>query len=160
MGCGKTTVALELSRILGYDYLDLDCHIETKYKMKITEIFEKFGEDYFRDIEKKELVIVGYDNLVVAAGGGLFVSKESAEIAKERGILIHLKAPFKECYRRIKNDKSRPLVKNKTMEELSLLYDERERCYLENSHFSVNSDTVLTKIVDNIVDELMKFSKK
>ena len=53
MGCGKTTLGKKLARTLNYNFIDLDSYIENKTTEEITEIFDKKGEQYFRDLEKE-----------------------------------------------------------------------------------------------------------
>ena len=57
MGCGKTTLGKKLARTLNYNFIDLDSYIENKTTEKITEIFDKKGEQYFRDLEKESLKV-------------------------------------------------------------------------------------------------------
>ncbi|MEW5758601.1 MAG: shikimate kinase [Candidatus Omnitrophota bacterium] len=112
MGTGKTAVAKMLSHKLSRPYLDLDEEIVKKEGCSINEIFEKGGETFFRKIEKQlVLEISEKNNLVVSCGGGVLLDKENVQTLKKSGIVICLNAPAEEIYERIKDDKSRPLLK-------------------------------------------------
>ena len=73
MGCGKTTVGRNLARKSGRKFVDMDSYIEEKAGMKVSEIFEKYGENRFRDMEHEAcLELADTKGLVIASGGGAF----------------------------------------------------------------------------------------
>ena len=72
MGAGKSTIGLELSKKLSFNLVDTDKSIERSQGMKITEIFSKKGEDFFRELETNELKLLSNEhNLIVSTGGGI-----------------------------------------------------------------------------------------
>jgi shikimate kinase len=81
MGSGKSTVGRLLARSLGWDFLDLDREISRRAGRGIPEIFERFGEDHFRDLEHESLLAAldGTPELVVACGGGIVERPENRE---------------------------------------------------------------------------------
>ena len=87
MGCGKTTLGKKLARTLNYNFIDLDSYIENKTTEKITEIFDKKGEHYFRDLEKESLSeICKMDNMVLASGGGTPCFSDNMQTMLAKGI--------------------------------------------------------------------------
>ena len=72
MGTGKTSVGKRLAQTLGYTFIDSDEEIEKKCAMEIKDIFAKYGEDYFRKLER-EFIESGHPaaNCVISCGGGL-----------------------------------------------------------------------------------------
>ena len=89
MGCGKSTIGKEVAEKMHLDFIDLDDYIVKKEKSNIQQIFEKYGEDYFRKIEKKSLLeICEKDNLVVATGGGTPCFLKNMQIILERVLKI------------------------------------------------------------------------
>ncbi len=134
-----------------YKNIDLDKHIEDKYGLAITEIFAKYGEARFREMETEEIRLLSGENLIISAGGGAFVSPLNAEIAKEKGKIVLIDTSFEECYRRIKDDTKRPIVLQKTKDELNELYDQRKIQYKSNCNVAINGDTNPHNIAKNII---------
>ena len=92
MGSGKTTVSLALSKLLGWERLDTDERIVDRYG-NITDIFEKQGEGYFRELETQICAELSQkDRLVISTGGGLVLRKENVELLKKNGVLVYLRA--------------------------------------------------------------------
>lgn len=111
MGSGKSSVGHYLAKILGMQYINTDDIIEQREGMKISEIFKKNGEKYFRKKEKE--VIANVSNLkacVIATGGGIVLNWENVEALKKGGKIFFLKASPEVIYERIKDDKTRPLL--------------------------------------------------
>ncbi|MCK5460269.1 shikimate dehydrogenase, partial [Candidatus Parcubacteria bacterium] len=111
MGSGKTTVGKVLAKKLNKNFIDIDVEIEKRAKLPITEIFAKYGEANFRKIEKDELKsALKNRTAVIACGGGVVLSKKNRELLKNFSTVIFLKAEAETIAKRLKNDKSRPLL--------------------------------------------------
>lgn len=123
MGAGKTSLARELGRRLGWNVEDVDAHIETRERRTITEIFTQSGEAHFRMTER--LVVrdlLPLRHVVVATGGGTFVDADSRAAILEDGAVFWLDVPLQSLLDRIPLDGSRPLAPNRAqMEQLYLL---------------------------------------
>ena len=85
MGSGKTTVGRILARKFGWELVDLDRAIAKETGCRIPEIFARFGEEHFRDLEHRALVsaLDGAQERVVACGGGVVVRPENRDKLKE-----------------------------------------------------------------------------
>lgn len=151
MGCGKSTAGKLLAKKLGKEFIDLDEYIERREKMSIPEIFDKFGEEYFRKKESEALADLPASAGVVATGGGTLLKKENGNIAKRLGTAVYIDAPFELCYERIKGDANRPIAYNSTKEQLLERYNARRPLYLENSDFSVDGSGTPMQIVNEII---------
>ena len=80
-GVGKSTVGKELANRLEYQFIDLDLYIEKLMNKSIPEIFSEYGEDFFREMEKKALVdMIDLENVIVACGGGIIKDKTNKEL--------------------------------------------------------------------------------
>jgi len=126
MGCGKSTVGKIVAQELKFTFIDVDALIEAKLKMKITDIFKTFGEEFFREVERNEIVnlLEKEENLVLSVGGGAPAYKNTMEIMNSLSITVFINVPFETLWQRIKNSSERPLVQ-KGKEFLEHLYRQR-----------------------------------
>ncbi|KPK01353.1 MAG: hypothetical protein AMK71_05910 [Nitrospira bacterium SG8_35_4] len=93
MGTGKTSVGKELSKALGYEFIDTDLLVEEREGMPISLIFKKKGEDYFRSLEQKTVEEVSkMEKAVIATGGGVIKNSTNVKNLGMRGVLIWLRA--------------------------------------------------------------------
>ena len=157
MASGKTSIAKALSKELGYPYIDTDALIIKESKMSIPEIFDKYGEDYFRDLEydiaKKTADMKGG---VVSTGGGMLTFDRNGEVLQKSGIIICLVRDFDSIYREIKSDKNRPLAQTKTKDELREMYESRILKYQKYADYIVGNDGSVddcVKKIMSIIDE-------
>jgi shikimate kinase len=114
MGAGKSTIGKKLAKLLNYSFVDTDTVIEKEQKLKITEIFNKYGEDYFRRKEKLALLeTLKLDDAIVATGGGTVCFQENAEFMMTNGLVVFIEIPVEEITLRLLKDKvNRPLLKD------------------------------------------------
>ena len=155
MGCGKSHIGRQLSAALGREYVDLDKGIVDREGMCMPEIFDKFGEPHFRELEAKYIQELS-DGYIVATGGGALLNDNTAEFAKQSGISVYINASFDTCYERIKGDANRPLVVNNTPQQLHELYDKRAPIYRRHSMCMVNGNSRDFIIVGEII-KLVKY---
>ena len=158
MGCGKSHIGRMLAKALSMSFIDLDKYIVNAEKMTIPEIFDKFGEPHFRELEAKYIRELA-NGCVVATGGGALINDETARYARESGISVYINTSFEECYRRIKGDANRPLVVKNTKEQLNELYDKRSVIYKRNSTFMVNGNAK-DKTITSEIAKLVRFSEQ
>ena len=122
MGCGKSTIAEKLSQKIEIPFVDLDKSIENKANLTINQIFETFGEVYFRKLEHDVFVelLASPENQIIGLGGGTPCYANNHALLKGDGITsIYLKASVDTLFNRLAHNKSkRPIVANKTAEEL------------------------------------------
>lgn len=138
MGCGKSTVGAKLAKLLSCPFVDMDAYIEEQSGMKIPEIFEKYGEPHFRDLETQAIRELASRDGIIACGGGAMLREENAKIAAEHGAVVYLDVPFSVCHMRIA-DSDRPIVRRSTREELEALYNTRQVIYQKHSTHSVQA---------------------
>ena len=134
MGSGKSQTGPNLAKILKYAFVDMDEVIEKATDQTITNIFEKEGEEAFRDVEKKVLQgISQHHSLVIAAGGGVVTLPENWGILHQ-GIVIWLDLDINRSIKRLKNDNNkRPLLNSNDLNKtFSDIYEKRKPLYLES----------------------------
>ncbi|MGN1113942.1 MAG: shikimate kinase [Oscillospiraceae bacterium] len=160
MGCGKSTIGKITARRLGKRFIDLDFYIEQNENMKIPDIFEKYGEDYFRQKETEALEQLSSVNAVVATGGGALLSDKNGEIVKKAGIAVYIDTPFEICYSRIKGDKNRPIAYSSTKEQLEQRYNTRKPLYMRNSSYKVSGVGSPIAVAQKIIDVYYRACRK
>ena len=113
MGAGKSTVGRRLASKLGLPFMDADHEIEAAAGMSIPDIFSIYGEDYFRDGERRVIArLLQEGPLVLATGGGAFMSEETRARVAQSGISVWLKADIDVLMRRVRKRTNRPLLQN------------------------------------------------
>ena len=161
MSSGKTTVGMELSKVLGYYFLDLDEYIETKHKRTIKQIFETRGEEHFRIIENEALKEVCSFNgdFVISSGGGTSCFYNNIDYMNRHGLTVYLRLEvFTLVARLVESKIDRPLLWGKTREELNdyiiRVLDERRK-YYEKAQIIVDADSLeptdLAKMITSMI---------
>ena len=119
MGSGKSTVGRKAARAVEYNFLDTDALIEKEEGMTISKLFEEKGEPYFREKETETIkrLIAEPKGNIIATGGGLPMKEGNAELLKELGTVIYLKAETDTLMKRLSGDNARPLLKNGDLRE-------------------------------------------
>lgn len=126
MGAGKTTVGFRMAQIMDWKFIDLDKAIEDKSGLSVPDIFEKFGEGRFRELEEKTLKeLCQQERQVISLGGGAILSSVNRELIAKSGEMIYLKSSTEELVKRLSRSNRRPLLeKAKTPEEKKKLIEE------------------------------------
>lgn len=153
MGSGKTTVGKELAQLMGRKFVDLDLYIEKKKKKTVNQIFEEKGEAYFRSLETKYSKKLGRKKgLILALGGGTAANFKNVEYLKKRGLIIYLKVDSDTVINRLKNDNSRPLLKEDKAEKITSLLAKREESYCSAADFTVDGRQDIKTVINEILN--------
>lgn len=157
MGSGKSTVGKILARSLEMKFVDIDREIVKIEKRPITEIFEKEGEDYFRDLERKIIAKESSENnIVIATGGGVIIDNKNIKTLRNSSFVVYLDCSVDCLYKRVKNRKNRPLLNvTNVYETITTLYNKRQLLYEISCDYSVKIDenTNLYDTVDKIKEK-------
>ena len=141
MGVGKSTVGRRLARRLGLGFVDSDAAIEDAAGLSTAEVFERYGEQDFRDGERRlvaRLVDEG-DLRVIATGGGAYVDPRTRELLNARAITIWLDAPVEILEERTSRRDTRAQLRDGNRKAvLERLAQERRQAY-EQAHIHVKS---------------------
>ena len=158
MGVGKTTLGKIVAKKVGLKFIDTDANIEKNCLMRISEIFKRKGEEFFRLEEKKEVLkSLKESNSVVALGGGAFIDKTIRDNILKSAVSIWLDADLKDLNKRIKWNNKRPLLNEKNnQEKINKLYDERKNIYKLANH-RINCDNMSK---ENIAKKIITFYEK
>ncbi|MEE4288359.1 MAG: shikimate kinase [Erythrobacter sp.] len=141
MGAGKSTVGRRLASIMGRDFVDADDEIEDAAQRSIPEIFEEFGEAYFRDGERRVIARLMEERRgVIATGGGAFIDTETRALILDKGIAVWIDCDIDTLVERTSRRDHRPLLNTGDPREiLTRLLDER-RPFYSQAHVKVMSD--------------------
>lgn len=152
MGTGKTTVGKKLAEELRRDFLDIDELIEKESGISISEIFFNFGEEYFRQLEaEKAKEVSEYENMVIAAGGGIVLREENIKNLRKNGVLICLSASPEVIIARTKTEKNRPLLNTPyPLETIAELLRFRAPLYARADIMIDTSDLTINEVVAKV----------
>lgn len=155
MGAGKSTIARALCRMYDLTQLEMDEQIEAEERMKISEIFEKKGEEYFRQKETELLKrCTNNKRLVVSCGGGAAMRACNVEEMKKNGKIIFLSAEPETVYERVKHSHNRPLLEgNMNVAYIRELLNVRKGKYEEAADIIVKTDG---RTAEEIAKEIME----
>lgn len=161
MGCGKSTVGKNLARKTGRKFVDMDTYIEEKAGMTVSEIFEKHGENGFRDMEHEACrELSEMSGLIIASGGGAFTFKRNSDVFKSKDTIVLIDVELETIKYRLRNDKTRPLLqkpnKDRVMQEL---YEKRLPLYKNAADITVKGKNTPLKTAFEIIDAVEKFNK-
>ena len=156
MGVGKSTVGRRLAKRLGLPFVDSDSAIEDAAGYSAAEVFERYGEQDFRDGERRLVArLIDGEVRVIATGGGAYVDARTRELLNERAITVWLDAPVDILAERTARRDTRPLLKNGDPKgTLERLAEERRPSYQE-AHIHVKSgDGAHKDVVEAIIQAL------
>lgn len=156
MGVGKSTIGRKLAQFLGLRFADADDEIERAAQMNVSEIFERFGEPYFRDGERRVIARLLDDGpSVVATGGGAFVQPDTRALILERGTAIWLDCDVATLVDRVTRKDTRPLLRGGDPAEIvARLKAERESAYAEAPIRVMSNAGPQGETVNRILQEL------
>lgn len=160
MGAGKSSIGRRLATRLGMPFADADTEIERAANQTITEIFERHGEAYFRDGERRVIQrLLDGKSKVLATGGGAFINAETrAAIISSQAITIWLKADRDVLMSRVRRRSNRPLLKTGDPEStMDRLIAERYPVYAEAKIHVQSRDVAHDVVIDDILSALVDY---
>lgn len=159
MGTGKTTVSKQLGKMLKFLEIDMDAEIERREEMKISTIFDTYGEEYFRGLEtgllKEFQQKSGY---IISCGGGVVLRPENVRIMKANGRVVLLTAEVENIYKRVCHSKNRPLLNgNMNVAYIREMLEQRNDAYKAAADITVVTDD---KEPEKIAEEILEYMEK
>ena len=151
-GAGKSTIGSLVSKKLNIKFIDIDSVLENDSKMKIAEIFEKKGENFFRNLEEKiTLKSLNSTNSVISLGGGGFINEKIRKEVLKNNFSFWLNCDTQTLLNRIKKNQRRPIAINLSDSELTELITKRTKIY-SKAQFKINCHKLTkTEIVKKIL---------
>lgn len=149
MGCGKTTIGKELSRMTGLPLIDMDSIIEEQIGKKISDIFRDEGEGHFRALETallryiEDSISEGKGNVIISTGGGIVLKKINREILRRMGFTVWFNVDVPTLLERTSRSQNRPLLQSPDrFEILTRLHELRTPLYAETAHLRLDSSHI------------------
>ncbi len=158
MGAGKSTISEFLSTVFAMDVVEMDRVISEREGMSISDIFEVYGEEYFRNAETNLLKeMQSKKNLVISCGGGVPMREENVVEMKKNGKVVLLTATPATILDRVKDSHDRPLLENNKSEEyIQELMNKRREKYVAASDIIIETDNKSElEICEELVTELL-----
>lgn len=156
MGVGKTTIGKLVAKRLCRDFVDIDEEIEKEFRMPVTEIFKRHGEEVFRKKEKEMIANFAKKKLnVLSLGGGAFMQEEVRRLCMENCLVFYLELSWEAWKKRLEFIfDSRPVLHGKSLEEMKQLFEERKKIYAHHHSRvlldNLDSETAADQIVKTV----------
>lgn len=156
-GSGKSTVGRQLAKRLQLTFVDSDQVIEERLGCSIREYFDQAGEAAFRDLEQSTIdELSRLPDTVLSTGGGAVLRDANRRVLRDRGWVVYLKSHPSELFRRLRHDKTRPLLQvGDPLQKLKDLFHARDPLYRDVAHHVLETGRpTVTTLVNNIAMQL------
>lgn len=156
MGAGKSTVGRRLAIQLGMPFRDADTEIEAAAGRSVADIFTEYGEQAFRDGERRVIArLLDDPPHVLATGGGAFINEQTRALINARAISVWLKVDIEVLARRVSRRETRPLLTGKDPREVLQAHAEARYAKYAEAHLTIETgDSAHQTTVDAIIATL------
>lgn len=158
MGAGKTAIGTALARRLSVRFLDSDQEIESAANMRVSEIFARDGEPFFRAKEAQVISrLLESERCVLSTGGGAYLAAETRARITEAGVAVWLKADLDLLWQRVRHKDTRPLLRTADpYDTLRRLYEARVPIYRQaDLVVEARPEYAIEDMVDEVVRVLL-----
>lgn len=160
MGAGKTSIGHALGGKLGLAVYDTDSLIEEKINESISEFFEKYGESDFRRLEEEVLQRLPVTDSIIMTGGGIIKEEDNISWMKENGLMVFLYCDMEVVLQRLENDNIRPLIQQKSKEEIKALFSERLPLY-KKAHIMMDTSSLsILEAAEKLADAIKSWHSR
>ncbi len=162
MGTGKSTIAACMHTLYGMEVVEMDSLIEKREGMSIPEIFQKYGEEHFRNLETSLLIeLQGKKNVVISCGGGTPLRKKNVSIMRKTGKVVLLTAKPESILERVEENHDRPLLEgNKNVSFIEEMLKKRKDRYEAAADLIVATDgRTKEEICDEIIEKVLELKR-
>lgn len=166
MGSGKSTLGPIVANTLGWQFYDLDKLIEESSGMRVRDIFQKNGEEYFRNLEYVKLKsILSNEPKIISLGGGTIINEKNFKLVKESGLLVYLKVSPQEAFKRLKYKRDRPVLLSgleedftdeDMMRNIETVLEKRQHIYEQADVIFETSSMYVGKTIDLLIKQITK----
>ena len=164
MGSGKTRVGKQLSKDLGLPFVDLEKIITKRMNLSAREIFERFGEPYYRALETLALkqLIQDSERKVISLGAGLPLQEQNEKYLRELGTVVYLKGSLATLKKRLEGSKKDPMLDGEDRDDkIKKLLKQRDPVYQKFADIQVTTGEVpFEELIKEIEEKLASYEKK
>ena len=159
---GKSSIGKILADLLGFDFIDTDHAIEKRQGEAIAEMVGRGGWDMFRKKEEDMLLeLARRTNIVIATGGGSVMHENAWKILRNNALSVWLTADIKTICQRLAadsdtDDQRPPLTEMGTMDEISMVLNERQPLYEKSSDLTINTEEKTPEKVAEVISAELK----
>lgn len=155
MGSGKTAIGKWLSTALNLKFVDTDQVIEELQGQEITQIFERQGVAYFRQLESALVEkLLNINDTVLATGGGIILNPNNTLLLKQIGTVIYLRGSIEQLRSNLSNEShTRPLLKHNNIDTILMV---REKLYEGAAHYMIDIDHKSIASIGQEITALMR----
>ena len=156
MGCGKSTVSKIISQKYNVKLVDIDEVIVTRYGA-ISDIFDRYGEEHFRNIEQSVIAEVCEEkgDYIVALGGGAVLREQNVINLKRSGKIVYLRANEENLVKRLENSTERPLLRGTMRDRVSQILTQRAPVYEKAADEIIDTDGLTPDKIATIIGEAL-----
>lgn len=159
MGAGKSTIGKRMANRMGYKFYDTDALMVKGFRRPVSEVFEKLGEEKFREAEVQVLQELSRrSNLIISTGGGTLARQETMDIALKTGTVIYLNCDVNLLYERvIFSPKDRPILNEPDTEKVFKdKFYSREQFYNQAHHQVKTGERKTDDVVEDCIRALLE----
>jgi len=164
MGAGKSKIGRLLAKRLAYPFFDSDQLIEQNSGLSINDLFDRYGETFFRELESDQIkyLCARQNPTVIALGGGALLNPENFERIRQNGVSVYIRSSAKAIFERVKHTSKRPLLvvepgadfEERLLQRIESLLQQRQSVY-EQADLIFDRDGVEPdRLVENLYQKL------
>ena len=165
MGTGKSKFGRLVANNLNFNFYDIDSLIEKRFKTTIKLIFQKYGELFFREVEKETIknlifkINKNNEKVIISLGGGGFDNSETRKLLLNNTFVIWLNTPLNILVQRVGDGSKRPMIKGNTRDAIEKLLKKREKFY-QLCHHQLNTNKLSQNQITEKIINLILCKKK
>ena len=163
MGTGKSTISDFLKNVFAMDVAEMDQIIAQRQGMSISDIFETYGEQYFRNLETNLLKeLQEGENCIISCCGGVAMREQNVVEMKKNGRVVLLTASPETIYERVKDSNDRPILNgNKNVPFITDMMEKRREKYEAAADVVIQTDNKsILEISEELISKLTELDEE
>ena len=163
MGSGKTRVGKRLSKDFDIPFIDIDRVVTRKMNLSAKEIFDRFGEPFYRALETTAVkaLIEDPEQKIISLGSGLPMQEQNEKYIKKLGTVVYLKGSYATLKKRLENSSNNPLIEGDDKEDkIKKLLKQRDPVYTKFADIEmITWDKPFEELIAQLEEKLKTYVK-